>query len=113
MSIHTLPIKSSGSPLDVRDQWSPPSIVLYTPPSLAGPPLTIVHGLRCARQAPAYSSFGFDQLIAIDTAPVCSLRKSTFCHVAPPSFVRYTPRSGPQPNGLPIAATYAISGFLG
>jgi hypothetical protein len=31
---------------------------------------------------------GFDQLIAIDTTPVCSLMKSTFCHVAPPSFVR-------------------------
>src|SRR6266496_3832284 len=39
--------------------------------------------------------------------------KRTFCHVFPPSLVRKTPRSGPQPNGLPIAATYAMSGFLG
>jgi hypothetical protein len=30
----------------------------------------IVHGLRCARHAPAYSSFGLDQLIATDTTPV-------------------------------------------
>src|SRR5713101_5645179 len=39
--------------------------------------------------------------------------KSTFCQVFPPSFVRYTPRSGPHPNGLPIAATYAMSEFFG
>ena len=65
----------------------------------------IVHGLRCPRHAPAYSSLGFDQLIAIETAPVWSLMNSTFCHVLPPSLVRYTPRSGPQPNGWPIAAT--------
>jgi hypothetical protein len=65
----------------------------------------IVHGRRCARQAPAYSSLGFDQLMAIDTTPVCSLMNSTFSHDLPPSLVRYTPRSGPQPNGLPTAAT--------
>ena len=105
MSIQTFPIRSSGKPFDTRVQRSPPSVVLYTPPSLAGPPLMIVQGFRCARQAPAYSSLGFDQLIAIDTAPVCSLMNRTFSHDFPPSFVRYTPRSGPQPNGLPTAAT--------
>src|SRR5262245_31745238 len=105
MSIHTLPTRSSGKPSLTRDQWSPPSVVLNTPPSAAGPPLMIVHGLRCARHAAAYTSLGFDQLIATDTTPVWSLRKSTFSHVAPPSLVRYTPRSGPQPNGLPSAAT--------
>src|SRR5436305_12558529 len=105
MSSHTFPIRSSGSPLPMCDQWSPSSVVLYTPPSLAGPPLMIVHGLRCARQAPAYTSLGFDQLIAIDVTPVCSLMNNTFCHVLPPSLVRKTPRSGPQPNGLPCPAT--------
>src|SRR6476660_9351163 len=83
------------------------------PPSLAGPPLMIVHGFRCARQAPAYSSSGFDQFIAIDEAPVFSLMKSTLCQVLPPSLVRKIPRSAESPNGSPTTAAYAMSGFLG
>ena len=37
---------------------------------------------------------------------------STFCHVAPPSVVRNTPRSSLSAQGLPIAATITVSGMV-
>ena len=38
---------------------------------------------------------------------------STFCHVAPPSVVRKTPRSGLGPQTCPSAATTTTSGLVG
>src|ERR671931_2516812 len=52
-----LPIRSLGRPAVTRDQWSPPSVLLNTPPSRA--PLMIVHGLRSPRQSTANRTSGF------------------------------------------------------
>ena len=42
-----------------------------------------------------------------------SFTNRTFCHVLPPSPVRYTPRSGPGVQAWPTAATNTTSGFAG
>src|SRR5262245_23018301 len=90
---------------------SPVSFVQLSPPSTdfqrlpPGPPLSRLHGVRNACQKPAKSTRGFVESIARSTAPVLSSTKSTFCHVAPPSFDRKTPRSGLGPNVWPSAAT--------
>ena len=47
------------------------------------------------------------------TAPVLSETKRTFSQLAPPSRLRYTPRSGFGAKGLPMAATYTRSGSSG
>src|SRR5256884_2176216 len=46
-------------------------------------------------------------------APVESFTNSTFCHVLPPSAVRYTPRSGLGAHTWPRAATKTMSGLAG
>src|SRR5262249_37597631 len=46
-------------------------------------------------------------------APTSSLLNKTFCHVAPPSRERNTPRSGLAPYAWPSAATNTTLGFLG
>src|SRR3989442_6441198 len=46
-------------------------------------------------------------------APVESFTDSTFCHVLPPSAVRYTPRSGFGAHTWPRAATKTMSGLAG
>ena len=51
--------------------------------------------------------------IAMSDAPVSASFFSTCCQVLPPSFVRYTPRSGFAPNGLPSTAANAMSGLVG
>src|SRR5437867_12968222 len=78
---------------------SPPSVVLNIPEP--APPEFSVHGLRYTCQNPAYSTFGLLGSIVSSTTPVESLRNSTFCHVLPPSFERYTPRVSLGPNACP------------
>src|SRR6266550_138130 len=46
-------------------------------------------------------------------APVESFTNSTFCHVLPPSAVRYTPRSALGAHTWPSAATKTMSGLAG
>ncbi len=83
------------------------------PPSVAGPPLMMSQPLRKPRYIPAYTSFGFDMLIATTRAPVSLFTKSVFFHVLPPSAVLNTPRSAFGPNGEPSAAAHTMSGFVG
>src|SRR4051812_1048259 len=92
-------------------QWSPPSVVLNNPDP--GPPEFNSHGRRYTCQNPAYSTLGLLGSITRSTTPAESLRKRIFSHVVPPSFERYTPRSGFAPNAWPSAPTYTSSGLVG
>src|SRR5437773_6369398 len=83
-------------------QVSPPSVDLKSPEP--GPPLDMYHGPRRACQIAAYRMRGLAGSIAMSIAPAESDRNSTFSHVLPPSFERYTPRSALGPNAWPNTA---------
>src|SRR4029077_14425159 len=90
---------------------SPPSREVYKP--LPGPPEFISHGCRRACHRPAKRMRGLVGSKQTSEAPVSSSLASTCFHVAPPSVVRYTPRSLPGPNGEPSTAAKAMSGLVG
>src|ERR1051326_812306 len=71
------------------------------------------HGGRRTFQSVAYTIFESTGSKERSIAPTPSLLNRTFCHVAPPSRERYTPRSGFDVQALPIAATNTVFGFLG
>src|SRR5215467_12135951 len=71
------------------------------------------HGGRRTFHKVAYATFESTGSKERSMAPRSSLLKRTFCHVAPPSRERYTPRSGFDMYALPNAATKTIFGFFG
>ena len=83
------------------------------PPSLFSPPESIVHGVRCAFQAAAKTTFGFPGNSSKSAKPVLFETNRTFSQVTPPSIVLYTPRSSLALKALPIAATHTILLLVG
>ncbi len=92
-------------------QWSPPSVVFHRP--LRPPPALKPHGVLWNFHMAAKITRGLLGSMDRSMAPVLSFRNSTFCHVAPPSSERNTPRSGFGPNAWPNAATKTRSGSFG
>src|SRR5580692_9667405 len=81
-----------GSPGDgIRDHVDPPSRDTYTP--LPGPPLFSPYVCISTCQFPANSTRGFSASIESPEQPVFWSTNSTRSQCAPPSVVRYTPRS--------------------
>src|SRR5688572_32704792 len=105
MAIPIRPSSPSGKPsLSVfLVHVFPPSNVMCIPEP--GPPDLKVQGhLRCSHMF-AISLFGLLGSITNSAQPVLLSTKRIFSHVAPPSVVLNTPRSGCSPQGDPIAAT--------
>ena len=92
-------------------QESPPSVLFQRP--LRPAPASMPHGVRWNFHIDAYTMRGLVTSIDRSAAPVLSFRNSTFFHLAPPSVVRNTPRSGDGPKACPSDVTNAISGLVG
>src|SRR2546426_406495 len=80
---------------------------------LPAPPDTSSQGRRTNCHIPANNMRGLPGTITRCAAPVESFTDSTFCHVLPPSAVRYTPRSGFGAHTWPRATTKTMSGLAG
>src|SRR5882724_9312691 len=80
---------------------------------LPAPPDTSSQGRRTNCHIPANSMRGLPGTITRCAAPVESFTNRTFCHVLPPSAVRYTPRSELGAQTWPSAATNTMSGLAG
>ena len=91
-----------GMPLVMRCHVSPPSVERHMP--LPGP-LPANPNSRRRRWYVAATSVRPSGEMTTSVAPVFASTQSTFCQVAPPSFVRYRPRSSFGPNRCPTAAT--------
>src|SRR2546430_4315833 len=72
---------------------------------LPAPPDTSSQGRRTNCHIPANSMRGLPGTITRCAAPLESFTNRTFCHVLPPSAVRYTPRSVLVAHTWPRAAT--------
>src|SRR3954469_11925967 len=97
----TLPTGDFGIPFTARVQVDPPSCDRKTP--LPSPPLWIFQVCITSDHMPAAMVFG--SLGSSDRLehPVFGSTKSTRCQLAPPSVVRYTPRSCCGPVARPRA----------
>src|SRR5688500_4121295 len=90
----SLPQRPVGSPgfLVISIHESPPSVDLKRP--LPGPPLDMLHGVRCASHRAAKMTFGFFGSIERSTPPVFSSLNSVRRQVLPPSLDLKMPRCG-------------------
>src|SRR5215469_6703435 len=94
------PSKPLGSPCpSSRFQVAPSSPERYKP--LPGPPLVIVHGVRCASHSAANKMCGLLGSNTRSIAPVLLSLNKTFVHVFPPSFERKMPRASFGPYACP------------
>src|SRR6266852_6215813 len=90
------PIIPAGRPCPSSfAQVLPPSMDLWRP--LPGPPLFRLHGVRETSHIEAKSVLELFGSKTMSIAPVLLSLYKTFCHVAPPSVVRKTPRSSLGP----------------
>src|SRR5207247_1681306 len=80
---------------------------------LPGPPEINSQGWRTTCHIPANSTRGLPGTLTRSDTPVVSFTNRTFCHVLPPSAVRYTPRSAFAAQAWPTAPTNTTSGFVG
>src|SRR3989475_5472415 len=80
---------------------------------LPGPPEINSQGWRTTCHIPANSTRGLPGTMTRSDTPVVSFTNRTFCHVLPPSAVRYTPRSAFAAQAWPTAPTNTTSGFVG
>src|SRR5438105_3783273 len=88
------PSAAPGRPVPIWRQFVPPSVDRYRPfEADRVHELPISHGACRAAHNTANTVCEFAGSNARSTAPVFSSCSSTFCHVAPPSGERYTPRS--------------------
>src|SRR3989475_2211785 len=80
---------------------------------LPGPPEINSQGWRTTCHIPANSTRGLPGTMTRSDTHVVSFTNRTFCHVLPPSAVRYTPRSAFAAQVWPTAPTNTTSGFVG
>src|SRR2546430_9055325 len=72
---------------------------------LPGPPEINSQGWRTTCHIPANSTRGLPGTMTRSDTHVVSFTNRTFCHVLPPSAVRYTPRSAFAAQAWPTAPT--------
>src|SRR5262245_39096498 len=106
------PSEPEGNPLpETRLQVSPPSVDFHSP--LPGPPPFMQHAVRRRWYVAAKILRGSPGDVDRSVAPVSSSTLSTCFHVRPPSVVLKMPRSPPDPNSGPCAATTTTSLLFG
>ena len=98
---------SAGSPSFSRVHVLPASVLLWMPAS--GPPPISTPTCRRRWYVAAYSTSGSRGSMHTSVTPVSSPAVSTAFHVFPLSVVLYSPRSPPDAQSGPCAATYTTS----
>ena len=95
-----------GSPGVTSRQVRPPSVDLWMPEP--GPPASSDHTVRRRSYVAAYMMSGSTGSNSTSVTPVSSSTVSTAAQEAPPSSVRYSPRSPPADHSGPSAATNTV-----